>query len=114
MTRFPRRPSVTRRNSRTAHVLDLVEQGLTTIFFPCLPHEQKNAGSDAGTFNCPVVIGYPELLARNISALEERGITFIHQFLPLDRKVLAKRMRDIPFFSGIPLARTGRGRARGL
>ncbi len=86
------------------HVLDLVEQGLTTIFFPCLPHEQKSAGSDAGTFNCPVVIGYPELLARNISALEERGITFIHQFLPLDRKLLARRMRDIPFFSGIPLA----------
>ena len=86
------------------HVLDLVERGVRTIFFPCLPNEQQSAGSAAGTFNCPVVIGYPELLARNISAIEERGITFIHQFLPLDRGMLAKRLRDIPFFSKIPQA----------
>ena len=86
------------------HVLDLVERGVGTIFFPCLPNEQQSAGSAAGTFNCPVVIGYPELLARNISAIEERGITFIHQFLPLDRGMLAKRLRDIPFFSKIPQA----------
>lgn len=85
------------------HVLDLVEKGVRAIFFPCLPHEQKDFTSRAGTFNCPVVIGYPELLARNISRLEECGIPLIHQFLPLDRMFLAKRMRDIPFFADIPL-----------
>jgi len=85
------------------HLLDLIERGIGTIFFPCLPHEQKQTTTTAGNFNCPVVIGYPELLARNICALEEARTTFIYQFLPLDRNVLAKRLRDIPFFSGIPI-----------
>lgn len=85
------------------HVLDLVGRGVKTIFFPCLPNEQQSAGA-AGTFNCPVVIGYPELLARNISAIEEQGITFIHEFLPLDRGMLARRLRGIPLFSRIPRA----------
>ena len=84
------------------HVLDLINRGVKHIFFPCLPNEQKNAASQAGTFNCPVVIGYPELLARNISALKDSGTTLIHEFLPLDRNFLAKRLQDIPFFSSIP------------
>ncbi len=83
------------------HVLDLVERGVDYIFFPCLPLEQRDFASQAGTYNCPVVIGYPELLAKNISALQESGIPFIHQFLPLDRKSLAKRLGDIPLFSDI-------------
>ncbi len=86
------------------HVLDLIEQGVDHIFFPCLPFEQRDFAGQANTYNCPVVIGYPELLAKNISALKENGTTLIHQFLPLDKKILAKRLRDIPLFSGLPLS----------
>ncbi len=86
------------------HVLDLIERGVKAIFFPCLPREQKNPDSAAGTFNCPVVAGYPELLQRNIGQLEEQGVTFVCPFLPLDRKMLARRLHGIDFFSKIPLA----------
>ncbi|MFV0437925.1 MAG: acyl-CoA dehydratase activase-related protein [Desulfopila sp.] len=85
------------------HIIDLVERGIRRIFFPCLPHEQLNFATQAGSFNCPVVIGYPELLARNVSALDESGTELIYQFLPLDREFLARRLYDIPLFSVIPL-----------
>lgn len=85
------------------HIIDLVERGIKYIFFPCLPHEQMNFATQAGTYNCPVVVGYPELLARNVSALDESGTVLIYQFLPLDRNFLAKRLHDIPLFSTIPL-----------
>lgn len=85
------------------HIIDLVERGIRHIFFPCLPHEQMNFATQAGTYNCPVVAGYPELLARNVSALDESGAVLIYQFLPLDREFLAKRLHDIPLFSTIPL-----------
>ncbi|MDR2605009.1 MAG: 2-hydroxyacyl-CoA dehydratase [Desulfovibrio sp.] len=85
------------------HILDLIERGVGWIFFPCLPFEQKNFSTQAANFNCPVVIGYPELLAKNISALQDANIPFFHHFLPLDKNVLAKRLRHIPLFADIPL-----------
>jgi predicted CoA-substrate-specific enzyme activase len=85
------------------HILDLIERRVDCIFFPCLPYELKNFSSQTGNYNCPVVIGYPELLAKNISELKEAKIPFIHNFLPLDRKVLPKRLRHIPLFADIPL-----------
>jgi predicted CoA-substrate-specific enzyme activase len=86
------------------HILDLIERNVDCIFYPCLPFEQKHFSTQAGNFNCPVVIGYPELLAKNIGELRQAGIPIIHHFLPLDQTVLAKRLRHIPLFAEIPLA----------
>ena len=84
------------------HILDLIGRGTKQIFFPCLPNERLDFATQSGTYNCPVVIGYPELLARNIGALQKSGIILIHDFLPLDRDALAKRLRALPFFADIP------------
>lgn len=84
------------------HILDLIDRKVDQIFFPCLPFEQRDFASQAGIYNCPVVIGYPELLARNISELQEKNIPIIHQFLPLDKDFLSRRLRDIPAFADIP------------
>ncbi|MBD5647128.1 MAG: 2-hydroxyglutaryl-CoA dehydratase [Desulfovibrio sp.] len=84
------------------HVRDLVDKGVRTIFFPCVQREQKGAGFGGAGYNCPVVIGYPELLARNMGILEEKGVTLIHSFLPLERELLGRRLREIPFFADIP------------
>lgn len=83
------------------HILDLIDRGVDAIFFPCLPFEQKNFATQTDNFNCPVVIGYPELLAKNIGELQTANIPFIHHFLPLDRKVLGKRLKQISFFASI-------------
>ncbi len=86
------------------HILDLVDKGVDHIFFPCLSFEQKDIANQPGNYNCPVVIGYPELLAKNINALQDHNISYIYQFLPLDRRVLARRLQHIPQFSDISLS----------
>jgi predicted CoA-substrate-specific enzyme activase len=83
------------------HLFDLLDKGVKNIFFPCIPYEQKNFPSQDGTFNCPVVIGYPELLINNIGALKENGVNFIHEFLPLDETMLPQRLQAIPLFASI-------------
>ena len=86
------------------HMRDLVDKGLKTIFFPCVQREEKCASFGGAGYNCPVVIGYPELLARNMGILEDSGVTLIHAFLPLERELLGRRLLDIPFFADIPAA----------
>ncbi|MDR2488271.1 MAG: 2-hydroxyacyl-CoA dehydratase [Desulfovibrio sp.] len=96
------------------HILDLIERKVDCIFYPCLPFEQKHFSTQTGNFNCPVVIGYPELLAKNIGELTEADIAIVHQFLPLDRTVLAKRLRHIPLFADIPPAELEEAVQRGF
>lgn len=84
------------------HILNLVRRGVQTIFFPCIQREQTDADFRHGVFNCPVVTGYPELIALNMGALAENRVNLIHNFLPLDRGTLAKRLLEIPFFAQIP------------
>jgi predicted CoA-substrate-specific enzyme activase len=86
------------------HILDLIGRGAKRIFFPCLPNERQDFATQAGTYNCPVVIGYPELLAKNIGALQKSGIDLIHDFLPLDRDALTKRLHALPLFADIPIS----------
>jgi predicted CoA-substrate-specific enzyme activase len=83
------------------HILNLLDRKVDCIFYPCIQHELREFKSQDGTYNCPVVIGYPELLARNITELQEAGIPFIHRFLPLDREFLGKRLSGIEQFTGI-------------
>ncbi|MDR2161141.1 MAG: 2-hydroxyacyl-CoA dehydratase [Desulfovibrio sp.] len=84
------------------HIMDLLDREIQAIFFPCISFERKDFSTQANNYNCPVVIGYPELLARNINELKKRSIPIIHDFLPLSRNLLGKRLRNIPMFSLIP------------
>lgn len=82
------------------HILDLIERGISVIFYPCVKREQQDADFLHGTHNCPVVTGYPELLSLNIPEVH-RAINFIHPFLPLDRNALPRRLAEIPLFGDI-------------
>ncbi len=81
------------------HVLDLLEQGIKTIFFPCVPRESASASQSTGAFNCPVVAGYPELLRNNIQELKASDVTYLCPFLPLSAEKLAHRLHEVPFFA---------------
>ncbi len=96
------------------HVVALIEQGVKNIFMPCISHESLNEGKTAGDFNCPVVAGYPELLARNVTSVEENQINFIHDFLPLDPKILPLRLKNIPLFKDIDLDEISRAVGAGF
>lgn len=65
------------------HIRDLLEQGVTTIFYPDLPYEQvENAGSD-NHYNCPIVVSYPEVIGNNMDDLRAESVRYLNPFLPL-------------------------------
>ena len=75
------------------HIVDLIDQGVKTIFYPCLTHEQKEQPGADNHFNCPIVTSYPEVLAKNVGQLRRYGIRMLHPFVPFDnKKRLAKRL----------------------
>ena len=75
------------------HIIDLVKQGVKSIFYPCVPFEQKEFADSRNSYNCPVVTSYPELIRNNIDYLKESGVTLIQPFLSLqDEKKLARQL----------------------
>jgi Uncharacterized protein conserved in bacteria len=82
------------------HVLELARSGVKHIFFPCISNEDKEFSEATGTYNCPVVTGYPELLRLNIEELADRGVTLHTPFLPLDKAdILASQL--VPLLDAI-------------
>lgn len=80
------------------HIMSLLEKGIKTIFYPCIPYSRKEDKSANNHYNCPIVISYSENLKNNIEELKDKDIKFINPFLPFDKKSLAKRMLEIKEF----------------
>ena len=60
------------------HVCALIDEGVKTIFYPCLTYNFDEGLSD-NHYNCPVVAYYPEVISANVSELE--GLNFINDYL---------------------------------
>ena len=78
------------------HVMDLIAKGITTIFYPCVPHNMRDEihASD-NNYNCPVVASYAENIRANMDILREKHIELVQPFLPLDdEKRLVARLYD--------------------
>ncbi len=75
------------------HIQDLLDKGVTTIFYPCIPYEQIEY-SDAGNhFNCPMVTSYPEVIHNNMDSVRAPGVTFLYPFINLaDRPSFVRQM----------------------
>ncbi len=66
------------------HVQDLIEKGLTKIFYPCLPYNMADDTNPSDNhFNCPIVSSYAENIRGNMDILREQNITFYQPFLPI-------------------------------
>ncbi len=77
------------------HIVDLLDKGLDVIFYPCLPHEQKEQRDADNHFNCPIVISYPEVIFNNVENLRRKNIKFMYPFLPFHhRKRLIERLYE--------------------
>ncbi|WP_024614953.1 2-hydroxyacyl-CoA dehydratase [Clostridium sp. Ade.TY] len=75
------------------HIMSLIESGVDTIFYPCIPYEKKEFNDSTNHYNCPMVTSYPEVIKNNMDILEEKNIKYIAPFFSLDdEKVLAKRI----------------------
>lgn len=78
------------------HIEDLLARGVRTIFFPCVPFEQRRFDAADNHFNCPVVAFYPQVLEKNIPGLREAGVRYLDPFVNLDQpEHLAGRLVEI-------------------
>ena len=80
------------------HIIGLINQGIKTIFYPCMPYSRKEYEKADNHYNCPIVISYSEVLKNNVEELKENNIKFLNPFLPFDSKNLAKTILDLPEF----------------
>lgn len=64
------------------HIEALLDMGVDTIFYPCMPYNFDEKRGD-NHYNCPVVAYYPELIAANVSRL--KGKRYLTPYFSLDR-----------------------------
>lgn len=65
------------------HIESLLDMGVETIFYPCMPYNFDEGKSD-NNYNCPVVAYYPELLAANMPRL--KSVRFLTPYFGLHKK----------------------------
>lgn len=80
------------------HIVSLLEQGIKTIFYPCMPYSRKEYEKADNHYNCPIVISYSEVLKNNVEELKDNKIKFLNPFLPFDSKNLVKRILELDEF----------------
>ena len=80
------------------HIESLLEQGIKTIFYPCMPYSRKEYEKADNHYNCPIVISYSEVLKNNVEGLKDPSVKFMNPFLPFDRKNLVKEILKLPEF----------------
>ncbi|MBW9148018.1 2-hydroxyacyl-CoA dehydratase [Clostridium sp. CM028] len=68
------------------HIMSLINKGVDTIFYPCIPYEKKEQSGADNHYNCPIVTSYPEVIKNNMDILKERDIKFLNPFISLDNK----------------------------
>lgn len=77
------------------HIINLINRGIKTIFYPCISYEKSEFKDAQNNYNCPMVTSYPEAIKNNMDELKLNNINFIEPFLSLDNdKELSKRIVD--------------------
>jgi len=80
------------------HIISLIEKGIKTIFYPCMPYSRKEYEKADNRYNCPIVISYSEVLKNNVEELNQKDIKFLNPFLPFDIKNLADSLLALEEF----------------
>ena len=80
------------------HIINLLEKGVKTIFYPCIMYETKEFKNADNHYNCPIVQSYSEAIKLNVEDLEKEKIKYINPFLPLTEEGLLKRILELDEF----------------
>mgnify|MGYP004630242817 CR=1 FL=1 len=80
------------------HVISLIQKGIKTIFYPCMPYSRKEYKDANNRYNCPIVISYAEVIKNNVEELKTNNIKFMNPFLPFESKQLMQRMMELEEF----------------
>lgn len=84
------------------HIQDLLDKGVKTIFYPCIPYEQIEYSKAGNHFNCPMVTSYPEVIYNNMDAVRAADMKYIYPFInladrPSVKRQLMKALKDYGF-----------------
>ena len=75
------------------HVQWLVNQGIRTIFHPCVFYEHQETPGAQNHFNCPIVVSYPENIRNNVEAVADGDVRYIRPFIAFtSEKTAADRL----------------------
>lgn len=78
------------------HIMSLINLGIKTIFYPCIPYEYKEDNGANNHYNCPIVTSYPEVIKNNIDDIGIKEIKYLSPFLSFDNKEkLYKRIYEV-------------------
>ena len=80
------------------HIINLINKGVKTIFYPCVMYENLEFKNADNHYNCPIVQSYSEAIKLNVEELDKNNIKFINSFLPLDENALYKRITELDEF----------------
>ena len=75
------------------HVQWLVEQGVKTIFHPCVFFEHQETENAQNHYNCPIVVSNAENLKNNVEAIADGAVRYIRPFIAFtSEKTAADRL----------------------
>ena len=75
------------------HVQWLINQGIKTIFHPCVFYEHQETKQAQNHYNCPIVAAYPENLKNNVEAIADGEVRYVRPFIAFtDEKTAADRL----------------------
>ncbi len=68
------------------HVVWLIKQGITSIFYPCVPYERNETPEANNHYNCPIVTSYAENIKNNVEEIRTEKIQFMNPFVAFTNK----------------------------
>ena len=75
------------------HVQWLINQGIKTIFHPCIYYEHQEIKTAQNHYNCPIVISYPENIKNNVEAITRGDVRLVRPFMAFtSEKIAADRL----------------------
>ncbi len=63
------------------HVQWLINNGVKTIFYPCVPYERNEFPDSNNHYNCPIVTSYAENIRNNVEDITSGKVRFISPFM---------------------------------
>ncbi|MBQ8722992.1 MAG: 2-hydroxyglutaryl-CoA dehydratase, partial [Opitutales bacterium] len=85
------------------HVLDLVGRGVERIFMPYVVRERAEDARAHGSFNCPIVSGYSQVISAAMETQEKYGIPLDAPVVTFsDEKLLRRACREFSDTLGVP------------
>ena len=75
------------------HVEWLVQNGVKTIFHPCVFYEHRETENAQNHYNCPIVVSYPENLKNNVESVADGAVKYIRPFMAFtNKKITSDRL----------------------